>query len=250
MKFLYLITFTLVLFLTVAAAGDAASLTVSYFERPPYYFTDTTGTPAGFLYERTRNILEEAGVDADFISSTPYRILYVIQHATVPHCSTGWFKNPERELFAKFSEPIYRDQALVLLTSKAQRKQIGAKKSLTLREVFSRRQLAMARMSEFSYGDAVDKLLGELVPKSIFLSGQQSSLLQAVVDQRAAYMLVAPEEIDMLITSTGMRPKDFVSIQLTDLPAGNLRYLMCNQAVADETLLLLNEAIRKLYPVP
>jgi len=247
LKYRALLFLSLSFWLAVPASGQDEPLTLSYFERPPYYYTTASGEPAGFLVARTQKIFQEAGIPTQYISSTPYRILYVVQHAVRPHCSLGWFKNAERELFAKFSAPIYRDQALVLLASTAQRKRIGSYR--TLREVFSDPQLTMARMSEFSYGETVDKLLGVFTPKSLFLTGQQGDLLRAVAEQRAAYMLVAPEEVDMLVLSAGLAKNDFFALALEDLPAGNLRYLMCNQAVDDGTLRQLNGAIGKLFPV-
>ncbi len=238
--------FLLLLLLSVAASAAAAEpLTVSYFERPPYYYTTENGAAAGILLDRTRQVMRKAGLDIRLVTMAPYRILYVLQHATVPHCSVGWFKNEERELYAKFSKPIYRNQSLVVLTSKVQRGKFSSQE--TLRELFADRSLTMARMAEFSYGEVVDKLLGELSPNSIFLTGEQSTLLQAIAENKATYMLVAPEEVGMLTRLIGLPVEDFVSIKLTDLPSGNLRYLMCNQAVPDETLQQLNRSIQLFY---
>lgn len=247
MKYIRQITLLLILWPATGMATAAEPLTVSYFERPPYYYTDTVGEPGGFLLERTRNILRQAGVEAKFLALTPYQILYVLRHAMVPHCSIGWFKNAQREQFAKFSEPIYRNRDLMLLTTKAQLPRFSDLK--TLRAIFSDRHLTMARMGGFSYGSYVDDLLEKLTPKTLFLAGEQGCLLRAVAAQRASYMLVAPEEIDTLIGLTGLSAGAVVAIPLADVPAGNLRYLMCNRAVTDETLERLNQAIDKLYPL-
>ena len=240
--------FLLILFwLAIPASLTAAEpLTITYFERPPYYYTNSAGVPAGFLLERTKNAFQEAGIEVNYLSSTPYRIIYILRHALTPTCSIGWFKTAERELFAKFSTPIYRDQSLLLLTSRNRKEQFAKLK--TLREVFGDRHLIMARMSEFSYGTFVDRLLGELVPKSRFFTGEQKDLLQAIATGQASYMLVAPEEIDMLTRAAGLPAADFATFKLQDMPAGNLRYLMCNQAVDDSLLFQVNRAIEKLYP--
>lgn len=231
--------------MTVAAVAEPVS--VSYFERPPYYYTTESGQAAGFLVERARAIFKQAGVEVEFVTLTPYRILYVLQHAKIPHCSIGWFKNSERELFAKFSAPIYRNRALVLLTEKSQQNQFAAVK--TLREVFTDSQLIMARMVDFSYGVFADKLFTDLSPKSNYLTGDQGSLLKAIKQRKASYMLVSPEEVDMLARTTGTAAGDLVTVPLQDIPVGNLRYLMCNQEVTDETMSALNNSIEKLYPL-
>lgn len=222
----------------------AESLTVSYFERPPYYYTNEQGVAEGFLLQRARQIFQQADIEVKFLALTPYRILYVLEHATVPHCSIGWFKNSAREQFTKFSAPIYQNQALMLLSSKDQRHKFSSPSAL--REIFADRLLTLARMGEFSYGTYVDELLGVLAPKSIVLSGNQRGLLQAVVEQRAAYMLVAPEEVSMLARQSGLSAADLLLVPLSDVPAGNLRYLMCSPAVTDITMVKLNQAINEL----
>ena len=234
----------LVLVPVVVFAGGP--LTISYFERPPYYYTSQAGKPSGLLVERSREILEETGVVSQYLSLPPNQILYILRHAKTPHCSIGWFKTAERELYAKFSEPIYRDQPLVLLTQKKQQQKFANLK--TLRQVFSSTHLIMARMGEFSYGNYVDTLIGELVPKSIFFTGKQEALLQAVADGRATYMLVAPEEVSTLVNSSKLSGKDFFTLRFADVPAGTLRYLMCNLQVDEETINLVNATIRKHYP--
>lgn len=241
---------TIILFLVCWFAtlfpAAAEPLTISYFERQPYYFTNEGGRAGGLLVERTQAILDQAGIEAKFFSLTPYRILYVLQHASVPHCSIGWLKKPERELYAKFSAPIYRNRALVLLTRAEQQNKFSAFE--TLHEVFSDPQLKMARMAGFSYGHFVDELLEKQRPLSLYLTGEQGDLLQAVMQKKASYMLISPVEVDMLARLNGLTPDKIATIELQDIPAGNIRYLMCNQAVPDELMKRMNKAIGKLFP--
>jgi len=229
---------------TFAATLNAAQLTISYFERPPYYLTNKAGEADGFLVQKTKEILKLAKIDAHFVSMTPNNIIYVIQHAKRPHCSIGWFKKPDRELFAKFTHPIYRSPPLVLLTRKSNENQF--KKYHSLKEIFADKQLIMARMSSFSYGSYVDHLMNQYPPVTLFLSGSQSALLRAVATGKASYLVIAPEEVDNLISSAELPRKEFVQIPLADIPHGNNRYLMCNPAVSDKQIMQLNSAIDKL----
>ncbi|WP_321367742.1 transporter substrate-binding domain-containing protein [uncultured Desulfuromusa sp.] len=224
----------------------AESLTFSYIERPPYYFTSPSGAADGFLVTRTKKILQAAGIEAQFLSLTPNKINYILRYANVPHCSIGWFKKPERELFAKFTKPIYQNQPLVILTTKERKKHF--KDAKTLAEIFTNRALTIARMGSFSYGTYVDQLLEKLSPKSRFYSKKQSSLLQALHANQASYMLIAPEEIEQIILTAKLPAEEFVKIPLEEIPHGNLRYLMCGHAVSDNLMAQLNSAIAKLYP--
>ena len=232
--------------LVFAAKVSAEPLSISYLERPPYYYRDAHGKGAGLLIERTRDILREAEISAQFVILQPSQIMFLLQRATVPHCSVGWFKTAERELFAKFSRPIYQDQPLVLLAHREKGAEfpVGA----TLRQVFSDPHLTIARLGQFSYGEVVDRLLAELSPASLFRTTEQVQLLQALHDRSADYMLIAPEEIEMLISSSGLAETEFISVPLAGMPAGNLRYLICGQGVSDEVMTRLDAAISKLYP--
>ncbi len=232
--------------LFLPAEGRAGPLTVSYFERPPYYFTAVSGTAEGFLVERTREILRSAQIEARFLSLTPNQIIYVLRYANVPHCSIGWFKNPERELFTKFTRPIYQNRQLVLLTTKSAQKRFSIDQKL--RDIFSDPHLVMARIASFSYGDYVDRLMEKLTPATYFSSKNQIDLLKAIYTKRASYMLVAPEEIEQMIAAAGLPAAEFVTIALDEIPAGNFRYLMCGKAVSDEVMGRLNAVIEELYP--
>jgi len=244
----FLITFFIILGSLVPFKATAEPLTVSYFERPPYYFTSESGAADGFLVARTKKILQTAGIEAQFISLTPNKINYILRYANVPHCSIGWFKKPERELFAKFSKPIYQNKPLVILTTREKQKQF--KNYKTLAQVFSNKQLVIARIGSFSYGAYVDQLLENLSPKTQFYSRQQTDLLQALHTDQASYMLVAPEEIGQMIIAAKLPEVEFVKISLDEVPSGNLRYLMCGQAVSDNLIEQLNSSIDKLYPTP
>ena len=245
MKRLFISVF-IILSAFIPLQAIAEPLTVSYFERPPYYFTSKAGFAEGFLVERTKKILQTANIESQFISLAPNKINYILRYAATPHCSIGWFKKPERELFAKFSEPIYQNKPLVLLTTREKQEQISHNK--TLAQIFSNKQLVFARMGSFSYGTYVDQLLVKLTPRSQFYSKRQTELLQSLHTNQASYMLVAPEEIQQMIIAANLPEDEFVTMTLDEIPNGNFRYLMCGQTVSDHLIEQLNSAIKKLSP--
>lgn len=246
MRSLFACHLIFVVTLFAAEAVAAEPLTFSYLERPPYYYRDNSGDAAGFLVERTQQILAAANLEAQFISLEPSQIMFLLHRASAAHCSIGWFKTDERQLFAKFTQPIYQDQALVLLTHRSRRYKFPA--IATLEKVFADRKLTIARLGQFSYGNYVDDLLEKLSPASLFRSNEQAQLLQAIQEKSADYMLIAPEEGAMLISSAGLQKQDFVSLPLLGVPEGNQRHLMCGQGVSDRVMQQLNAAIEQLYP--
>ena len=224
-----------------AAAAGAETMTISYFERPPYYYTAKNGRPEGFLLNKVVGIMEQAEVEARLLSLTPNQILYVVRHAVSPHCSIGWFKNSQREEFAKFSRPIYQDKPVLLLIRKSGQERIG--KDHTLAAIFANSSLIFARNIHYSYGDYIDGLLREKEPESYLTVKGQASLIQAIAADDRKYILVAPEEAATLIRRASYRQEDFALVPLADVPVGNKRYLMCSQSVSDELLERINQAI-------
>jgi polar amino acid transport system substrate-binding protein len=237
-----ILSLTVCLFLT--ADAHAEQLTISYFERPPYYYTGPDGQSHGCLVERTRAVLAQAGLDAPFFSLAPAQILFLIKHSPQAHCSIGWFKTPEREFFAAFSAPIYQNDPMVLLSSKKQRTSLSNYK--TAKELFRDRSLIFGRLITFSYGDYIDDLLEESTPTGYIKAQSQQELLEALLTDRVSYMLVAPEEVDTMIREAGFERIDFFTHSLTDIPEGNLRYLMCTKQINNALMERINLAIDQL----
>lgn len=228
---------------TPAAAGNATDMHVVYLERPPYYWTEND-QPRGFLLGLTRQILERAGIPASFNQHPPNRIMEEIRSDREPTCSIGWFKTAEREAFARFSLPIYRDRPLVLLTTADKAHLFSRHK--TLRSVFADNSLVMAQVASFSYGEAVDRMQKEILVRNLTVSSSQKVLPKLILQGRASYMLVAPEEVPTLLRLAEVDADRFAVLTMEDIPAGNLRYLICSKSVPESALERINAAIADL----
>ena len=243
MKSLLILLLALLLIPLGGAAAEDPELKVAYLERPPYYWSEN-GQPRGFLLDLTRHILEQASVPASFAPLPPSRILEEIRNDHSPWCSIGWFRTPERETFAKFSLPIYRDKRIVLLTTRDKAGLFGGHR--TLREVFLDRSLIMAQMASFSYGAFVDALQQETLARTMTVSTTTNVLPRLIAQNRAHYMLLAPEEVPTLLASANVDPGLFVTLGMDDIPPGNLRFLMFSRCVPDETIARIDAAIAAL----
>lgn len=223
--------------------ASATDLQVVYLERPPYYFTDK-GQPRGFLFSLTRKILDRAGMTATYAQYPPNRILAELRSDQQPMCSIGWFRTAEREAFVNFSLPIYRDLPMVLLTTVDKRDAIGRHR--TLWDVFGDTSLVMAQVASFSFGQAIDRMLTDVTVRTLTVSSSQKVLPRLLLEGRASYMLVAPEEVDMLLRAAGVPAERFVTLNLEGTPPGNLRYLIFSKGVPADTLERVNTAISAL----
>ena len=237
-----LIIIAITLLLILPAKSNSAPLTVSYFERPPYYFSNRDQA-AGFLIDLSKKIFADAGLEVVFISLPPARIIKTIKENRSPLASIGWFKKPEREQFAKFSQPIYQNRPIVLLTSNKLKKKFLPHQELT--QIFMDDSLIMGKIGSFSYGPFVDDLLLRLNPQGQIIAKQQANLIKLIAKGRISYMLVAPEEISTLIGSADLKPADFYTHSLSDVPDGNMRYLIFSRLVEDEVIDQINRSIEK-----
>ena len=236
-------TTVFMIILQIACAGFSYSdaLTVSYIERPPYYYTDQRRA-TGFLLEKVRKIFLDAGIAVTFQVRPPNRVIHEIKRGG-DNCSVGWFKTLEREQFAKFSLPIYRNSPIVILTVKQQQHRFSPYRSLG--EVFADQTLVMASIGAFSYGAYIDQLIEATSPRLQRISTRQTILPKLILSGRANYMLVAPEEIETLLDSADLNPKDFVAIKMSDIPDGNRRYIICSKEVSDNIIGKLNFSIKE-----
>lgn len=257
MRTLLILTAVSVLF---AASARAEPLTVLYFERPPYYYT-SGGQPMGFLLQMADNLMREAGFEPLYLSVPPKRILSSIQDGE-PACSVGWFQNPQREAFARFSDPIYHNRPLVVLFRWHARQQFAGLDSVS--DLLSRRDLVWGTVDSFTYGQHVETLRAALHPRTMSASVSQGQLLGMLALGRFDYLLISPEELDALgqsgeivagdlalpepgvdLDTVGSQTQrgDFGTLRLRDMPPGTPRRIMCSRSVPEEVIARLNKAI-------
>jgi len=159
-------------------------LTVSYLERPPYYFTENEKA-GGFLIDLSGKIFKKAGIEVEFVEMPPKRIMAEIKRKDNFHCSVGWFKKAERERFAKFSRPIYQNKPIVILTAK--KNEALFSKYKTLKEVFSDKSLLLGVMADFSYGEYIDNLIEKASPQKHVAKSRQRQLPNLIYLERIQY---------------------------------------------------------------
>lgn len=218
-------------------ASDAVNL--FYNLRPPYMQLDAegkfgglTGTPAVFAFNK-------AGVKFELKEIPTNRQLYYLKANQAPSCAIGWFKTVEREQFAKYTNPIYQDKPTVLLARKGFKVDVNAR----LKDVLTIKGLRILVKNNYSYGSFVDGMLEALQQQLRHTTAENATMLKMIAADRADFMFLSEEEAIHLLKETEEYAKDVHIIQLSDIPLGEKRYLMCNKLVADETIERLNMAM-------
>jgi polar amino acid transport system substrate-binding protein len=222
------------------AETQGAPLTLLVFERPPYYEPDGQGGFTGLVAGPAAEALERAGIPFQWRGMQPNGHLRAVQADQAPVCAVGWFRTPEREAYARFSDPIYRDGPLVVLT---RADADGVMVHDTLRDLFSDPALRFGAKLGYAFGAEIDAMIRTLNPPRTTASQDDAGLARMLLGGRFDYMLVGGEEAEPLIGSFGEAGQDLVTMTLPDIPDGNTRHLVCSRSVAPETIARFNAAL-------
>lgn len=231
------------LWLPVVAWGAATEqpVTLHYLQRPPFMMASGDGL-AGLVGRPAYQAFKAAKVPV-VLQETPFaRQLRDVEINAGRDCMIGLFKKPEREKFAQYSKPIYRDRPHVLLTTAANAPRFAV--HATVGGVFSDKRLTLLVKLGYSYGAPLDALIEKYQPPRQTTADENLSMIRQIQFGMADYMLISPEEATGAIEAAGLKPQEFRQIQLKDMPAGEYRHLMCSKNVPDAVMQRLNAAIQ------
>ncbi|MGQ0711907.1 MAG: substrate-binding periplasmic protein [Rhodoferax sp.] len=217
-------------------------LKIQYNERVPYQVTQDNGTVTGLTATPIARALLEAGIPHQWEKVPTNRQLANIKANTDTVCGVGWFQNPERLQFAKFSRPVYRDQPTVLLA----RSGFAVPERSTLEAVLARPGVRVLVKDNYSYGPFIDGLLARLQPHLVKTTSENAAMVAMVRLERADFMFISEEEAPVVMAEAGLAPKDLQIARAADMPKGERRHLMCSPLVSDDTLRRLNQALAPL----
>lgn len=215
-------------------------ITIHYHERHPYYVSHGQSV-GGIIGDRINFVFEQAGIPLAWQKTPAARQLEIIKKNERREGAAGWFRNAERERFAKFSWPIYQDGPTVAL-ARADQEQLrtGANLAATL----SDRRLRLLRKESYSYGSHIDRLLDQLKPEQVITNTDNLGMLRMIHTRRADYFFIAKEEAGDLLGRTDLPASAFTIVSFADMPAGNRRYILFSRRVEATTIERLNRVIR------
>jgi uncharacterized protein (TIGR02285 family) len=232
-------------FALLAAQPIAAQdLSVVFRDKPPYSYVEG-GVQKGFLLDRTRQILEAAGIRHTLREMPPKRIFQEIQDNAEAICSFGWYKIPEREKFARFSLPIHTDRPHVVLAGPRSAEDVRRHK--TLKALMADGALTLATVDGVSYGPDLDAMIAGFAGKNDRALIPPVQVAKKVAAKRADFMLIDQEDYDYLLaTNPEFRDEKLVRIEYPDLPPGLKRYILCSHRVGTDTMAKIDAAIERL----
>ena len=215
------------------------SVTLHYNERPPYLVPAADGSASGLTGTPAANAFKAAGIPITWAKVPTNRQLAVMKEPQGMNCAIGWFKTPEREQFAKFTKPIYRDKPWLVLANASYNVKDGTK----LEEALSSKTVRVLVKDAFSYGQYIDETLAKTKPNITVSNGSTSQMLQLINAGSMDFMFVSEEEAEYLVEQAGLNMKNFRQIRFPDMPKGGERYIMCGKNVPDDVIAKLNKSI-------
>jgi polar amino acid transport system substrate-binding protein len=227
---------------TSHAAADQAHVTILFHVRPPYAHYGPDQQVDGLLSAPVSAALAKAGMTADWVETPPARQTEEIKRAKDATCGLGWFKRPERETFASFTDPIYRDRPTVIVARKDDARFTD---SMSLQDSFKDPARTLVVKTGYSYGAAIDAWIRTLQPRAEMSSVTNELLLGMIVQGRADYAMMAPEEAEDLLASRPELGAALRPVTLGDAPDGEFRYLMCSHATPSALITRINDALSR-----
>jgi uncharacterized protein (TIGR02285 family) len=196
----------------------------------------------GLLFAPVSAALARAGIDADWVEMPSARQTEEIKRSEDAMCALGWFKRPERESYASFTDPIYQDRPAVVVARKDDARFADG---MSLHDSFKDPARTLIVKTGYSYGAVIDEWLKALQPDAEVSSVGNELMLGMIAQNRADYAIMAPEEAEDLLGSRPELGTSLHPVQLNDAPAGELRYLMCSQATPADVIARINKALTR-----
>lgn len=220
----------------LAMADD--KITLSFNDRPPYLVAGADGSASGLTGTPAAEAFRAAGIDVAWSKVPPNRQLVVIKEGG-QNCAIGWYKTAEREQFAKFTKPIYRDKPTVIIANP----KFAAGDNAKLSDILATKGVRVLVKENFTYGPYIDAALDKVKGAQTKSNGTSTQMLQLVNANSVDFMFASEEEASYLVEQSGIGAGNFKQIKMPDVPVGDDRYIMCSKDVSDDVIGRLNKVI-------
>ncbi len=242
MRYFSLLIAMSILFICSMPVNAENPMQLYYYDRAPYSVTDAQGAVSGLCATPAANAFKQAGIPFQWKKMPFKRQLVTLKHNKKRACGIGWFKKPEREVFARFTDSIYQDQPAVTISKKGND---ALEPHRDLISLFEDKKVKLLVKDGFSYGAYVDELINNYDPQTVsVVTSTNVQMLQMLLSGRADYFFISEEEAKHIVAKAGYDVSQFQLRDYSDMPAGNRRYIACSNQVSTEIVGLLNSALK------
>lgn len=222
-------------------ASAAPDLVLQIVERPPYLMAGADGSVRGIAVDPTVEAFNRAGISVVWEKVPALRQLIRIQRNDEKVCSVGWYKTPERERFAKYSDPVSQDSPWAAFANP----QFELSADASIQSILSNPRTTVLLKSGYVYGAYLDQLIADMKAKRQTTSGDMPQLFKMIAAGRAQISFAPLEEIQYYLDSHWVNSSEIKVIKFKEMPMGYKRYLMCSKLVDNEFIERFNLALSK-----
>ncbi len=222
-----------------AGAMAAETVTLHYYERPPYMTAAENGEVRGVTAKAAEAAFVKAGLPFVWALTPAQGQLDTIRRNQGRDCAVGWFKTPERASFGLFTQPIYQDRPPVAIA----RRSLEIPPDSTLRALLISGTSRVLMKIGLTYGAYIKTLIGKYADHLTLVSVEPAQMVAMVAADRADLMFAAQEEADLLLEKNREAAKRVRVVAFPDVPFGDVRHILCSRAVGREVIDALNAAI-------
>lgn len=234
--------FGMVLSVAPCLAGDKIFL--YYNERTPYAETRENGAVEGLNATPAVTAFQRAGISYEWKKAPVSVQMLVLKENKLRAClAGGWFKNPEREKFGKFSVPVYQAKEMVVLAL-ADNQAIA--NGRPVKDLLQNKQAALLVKEGYSYGRLLDQLISQLNTRTVVATGENVNMLAMLKYKRADYFFLSDIEAQALLERSEFGPADFKVVRFSEPLEQEPRRLWCTFLVSDAEIDRLNVELDKL----
>ena len=226
--------------LTPMNSALAGVLMVMYAEQSPFTVTMGRGHVGGVVGIRATDILERAGITANWVLMPAERHLKIIKSNRQPVCAVGWNKTSARSKYGVFSKNFHKDKPTIGLVRANNEK---ALRHNTLASLLADKTLIFGAEYGHSYGKVIDAQIKQFTPKTVKTAQDSNGLFLMMMARRYDYILILGDAFKTTIDETNIPPSDVAKVEFPDLPMGKHRAFMCSQSVSAEIIDALNSSI-------
>ncbi|WP_158567943.1 MULTISPECIES: ABC transporter substrate-binding protein [unclassified Duganella] len=222
---------------TVAcAAGPALELHIVH--RPPYLVVGPNVQVSGLSVEPVTAAFEKAHIAVVWREMPALRQLALLRKNSGKFCSVGWYKTPEREKFAKYSNPVSQDGPWVAVVSSR-----FPHAAATVDDILSDANMTVLVKEGFVYGSYLDNKFSTMKAARMTTAGEMPQLFNMIAAGRADVIFAPKEEAEYYLAHGVMHAGQMRIITFKEMPQGYYRHLMCSLQVDDSDIARFNAAL-------
>jgi uncharacterized protein (TIGR02285 family) len=226
----------------IAAAFEPLELQI--VQRPPYLMVGPNGTVSGIAVRPTVEAFRKAGIPVYWKEVPAVRQTVRLKSNQERVCSVGWYKTPERQQFAKFSQPVSVDSQWGALAGP----QLTVPRDITVRALLADPRVTVLLKAGFVYGDYLDHEIAIMRAQRQETHADMPQVLRMIEVGRAQITFAPIEEIQYYLGHYSNSETESKIVTFRGMPQGYARHLMCSKRVEDDLIARFNAALPSSQP--